>query len=141
MQQLFKDYFESTKYCNHTNKWGFYYCHSFILSLQVSEDFTKDSNFRVSPFLSESFKPHNILKLYKELRGGRHIAAAAHEVSFEFVFPTIGFFTTFTIAMLEFLNGIEATPWLLYYNRIVYAVNASLWTGCVIFLADNCSHR
>ena len=34
--------------------------------------------------------------------------AAAHEVSFEFVIPTIGFFTTFTIAKLEFLNGIEA---------------------------------
>ena len=39
--------------------------------------------------------------------------AAAHEVSFEFVFPTIGYFTSFTIAKLEFLNGIEATPGLL----------------------------
>ena len=65
--------------------------------------------------------------------------AAAHEVSFEFVFPTIGFFTTFTIAKLEFLNGIEATPWLLYYNRIVYAVNASWTQGVSYFLADKSS--
>ena len=47
--------------------------------------------------------------------------AAAHEVSFEFVFPTIGFFTRLTIGWLEFLNGIEArTRATMYYSTRFY---------------------